>query len=52
MLGYVVATAEDIAADPQLTARAVWADTYLPELGKAVRLPVGWFRLAVPKATG
>ena len=51
MLGYVVATAEDIAADPQLTARAVWADTYLPELGKAVRLPVGWFRLAGPKAT-
>lgn len=51
MLGYVVATAEDIAADPQLTARAVWADIDVPELGKAVRLPVGWFRLAGPKAT-
>jgi len=46
MLGYVVATAEDMAADPQLRARAVWADADVPELGKAVRVPVGWFRLA------
>ena len=51
MLGYVVATAEDIAADPQLTARSVWADADVPELGRAVRLPVGWFRLAGPRAT-
>ena len=51
MLGYVVATAEDIAADPQLTARSVWADADVPELGRAVRLPVGWFRLAGPGAT-
>ena len=52
MLGYAVATAEDIAADPQLEARGVWADAAVPELGRAVRLPVGWFRLAAPaKAT-
>jgi len=51
MLGYVVATAEDIAADPQLTSRSVWADADVPELGRAVRLPVGWFRLAGPRAT-
>jgi len=48
MLGYVVATAEDIAADPQLKARGVWTDADAPELGRAVRLPVGWFRLAAP----
>jgi crotonobetainyl-CoA:carnitine CoA-transferase CaiB-like acyl-CoA transferase len=51
MLGYVVATAEDIAADPQLEARGVWADVDVPELGRAVRLPVGWFRLAAARAT-
>jgi crotonobetainyl-CoA:carnitine CoA-transferase CaiB-like acyl-CoA transferase len=48
MLGYVVATAEDIAADPQLQARGVWADVEVPELGRAVRMPAGWFRLAEP----
>ena len=46
MLGYVVATAEDIAADPQLEARSVWADVDVPELGGSVRQPANWFRLA------
>jgi crotonobetainyl-CoA:carnitine CoA-transferase CaiB-like acyl-CoA transferase len=44
MLGYVVATAEDIAADPQLTARGVWREVEVPELGTSVRLPGGWYR--------
>ena len=44
LLGYVVATAGDIAADPQLEARRVWRDVEVPELGRAVRLPAGWYR--------
>lgn len=44
LLGYVVATAADIAADPQLEARRVWRDVEVPELGRAVRLPAGWYR--------
>ena len=46
MLGYVVATAPEIAADPQLEARDVWRDVDVPELGRAVRLPAGWYRAA------
>jgi crotonobetainyl-CoA:carnitine CoA-transferase CaiB-like acyl-CoA transferase len=46
LLGYVVATASEIAADPQLEARDVWRDVEVPELGRAVRLPSGWYRAA------
>ncbi len=46
MLGYVVATAAEIAGDPQLEVREVWRDVQVPELGRAVRLPAGWYRLA------
>ncbi|HYW26528.1 MAG TPA: CoA transferase [Terriglobales bacterium] len=46
MLGYVVAAAGEIAADPQLAARDVWRDVEVPELGRAVRLPAGWYRVA------
>jgi benzylsuccinate CoA-transferase BbsE subunit len=46
MLGYVVSTAADIASDPQLEARGVWRDVEVPELGRTVRLPAGWYRLA------
>lgn len=48
LLGYLVATAEDIAADPQLQARGIWTDVDVPELGRPVRLPTGWFRVAAP----
>jgi crotonobetainyl-CoA:carnitine CoA-transferase CaiB-like acyl-CoA transferase len=45
LLGYVVATTEDIAADPQLQARGIWRDVEVPELGAPVRLPGGWYRV-------
>jgi crotonobetainyl-CoA:carnitine CoA-transferase CaiB-like acyl-CoA transferase len=48
MLGYAVATASEIAGDPQLEARDVWRDVDVPELGRAVRLPAGWYRPARP----
>jgi crotonobetainyl-CoA:carnitine CoA-transferase CaiB-like acyl-CoA transferase len=48
MLGYAVATAGEIASDPQLEARDVWRDVDVPELGRAVRLPAGWYRPAGP----
>jgi crotonobetainyl-CoA:carnitine CoA-transferase CaiB-like acyl-CoA transferase len=48
MLGYAVATAGEIASDPQLEARGVWRDVEVPELGRAVRLPAGWYRRADP----
>jgi len=38
MLGYVVAGADDIAADPQLAARGVWREVEVPELGTSLRL--------------
>jgi crotonobetainyl-CoA:carnitine CoA-transferase CaiB-like acyl-CoA transferase len=44
LLGYVVATASEIAADPQLEAREVWQDVDVPELGRTVPLPSGWYR--------
>jgi crotonobetainyl-CoA:carnitine CoA-transferase CaiB-like acyl-CoA transferase len=44
LLGYVVATASEIAADPQLEARGVWGEVEVPELGRAVCLPAGWYR--------
>jgi benzylsuccinate CoA-transferase BbsE subunit len=50
MLGYVVAGADDIAADPQLESRGVWGDVEVPELGIALRLPSGWYRLAEKSA--
>ncbi len=48
LLGYVVATASEIAGDPQLEARDVWRDVEVPELGRTVRLPAGWYRSASP----
>ena len=48
LLGYVVSAAAEIASDPQLEARDVWRDVDVPELGRAVRLPAGWYRVAVP----
>jgi crotonobetainyl-CoA:carnitine CoA-transferase CaiB-like acyl-CoA transferase len=44
LLGYVVANAADIAADPQLAARGVWREVEVPEIGGSVRLPGGWYR--------
>ena len=44
LLGYAVATAADIAQDPQLEARDVWRDVDVAELGRPVRLPGGWYR--------
>ena len=46
LLGYVVATAADIASDPQLAARGAWREVEVPELGTSVRLPGGWYRVA------
>ncbi len=46
LLGYVVATASEIATDPQLEARDIWHDVEVPELGRTVRLPAGWYRTA------
>ena len=46
ILGYAVADAADIAADPQLAARDVWREVDVPELGRAVTLPGGWYRTA------
>jgi len=45
MLGYVVATADHIATDPQLWARQAWSDVEVPEIGRTVRLPDGWLRI-------
>jgi len=45
MLGYVVATADDIATDPQLWARQAWSDVEVAEIGRTVRLPDGWLRI-------
>jgi benzylsuccinate CoA-transferase BbsE subunit len=39
ILGYAVATTEDIAQDPQLAARAVWQDLIDPQLGASLRYP-------------
>ncbi len=39
MLGYPVATAEDIFKDPQLTSRGFWEDVTHPELGETVTYP-------------
>lgn len=46
ILGYVVATAEDIARDPQLEHRGVWQTRRSEELGRDVTLPGGWYRQA------
>ncbi|MHB1343179.1 MAG: CaiB/BaiF CoA transferase family protein [Thermoleophilia bacterium] len=46
MLGYPVATAEDILADEQLEARDFWQDVAHPELGTALRYPGGFAKLS------
>jgi crotonobetainyl-CoA:carnitine CoA-transferase CaiB-like acyl-CoA transferase len=44
ILGYPVATAADIAADPQLEHRRVWQEVPDPTLGRTLRYPSGWAR--------
>jgi len=44
ILGYPVATAADIAADPQLAARSSWQALCDPETGTELRHPVGYAR--------
>ena len=44
LLGQLVATAEDIADDPQLSARGVWQEVDDPGLGLTLRYPTGVFR--------
>ena len=44
ILGYSVATAEDIAHDPQLQAREVWQRVFVPALGCEVVQPSGFVR--------
>lgn len=39
MLGYPVASAEDIMRDPQLKEREFWQEVYHPELGETVTYP-------------
>ncbi|GAB6173942.1 hypothetical protein JCM15765_34200 [Paradesulfitobacterium aromaticivorans] len=42
MLGYPVATAADIATDPQLQARDFWQEVEHPELGVSITYPGGF----------
>lgn len=42
MLGYPVATAADIASDPQLKARSFWQEIEHPELGVKITYPGGF----------
>ena len=44
LLGQLVATAEDIADDAQLSARGVWQEVDDPGLGLTLRYPTGVFR--------
>lgn len=44
LLGYLVATVEDIAQNPQLSARDVWQEVIDPGLGLTLRYPTGVFR--------
>ncbi len=46
MLGFPVATPEDILADPQLEARDFWEDVAHPELGATVLYPGPFTRVA------
>lgn len=46
MLGYPVATAEDILADDQLKARDFWQDVEHPELGATLRYPGGFAKFS------
>lgn len=39
MLGYPVATAQDILADPHLEDRAFWRDVLHPHLGRVLKVP-------------
>ena len=45
MLGYVVSTTADIAADEQLEAREAWSEELVPELGRSLRFPDGWLKI-------
>ncbi len=45
ILGYPVATAEDIARDPQLAARGAWQDLPGPDAGATLRYPAGYARI-------
>lgn len=42
MLGYPVSTVADVAADPQLEARAFWQEVVIAEAGRAARFPGGF----------
>lgn len=44
ILGYIVATAADIAVDEQLSARGSWQELPDPETGKPLRHPIGYLR--------
>jgi crotonobetainyl-CoA:carnitine CoA-transferase CaiB-like acyl-CoA transferase len=44
LLGQLVATVEDIANDPQLSARGVWQEVEDPGLGLTLLYPTGVFR--------
>ncbi len=46
MLGYPVATAEDIVADAQLQERGFWQELEHPDLGCAVSYPGAWGQLS------
>ncbi len=43
MMTYPVSSPKDVAANPQLEARKVWASVEHPELGRALTYPAGWF---------
>lgn len=46
MLGYPVATVEEIFQDPQLYARDFWRDLEHPELGTSITYPGGFAKLS------
>ncbi|MDO9536026.1 MAG: CoA transferase [Bacillota bacterium] len=46
MLGYPVATAEEIFEDPQLTAREYWQKVEHPELGTEITYPGGFCKFS------
>jgi crotonobetainyl-CoA:carnitine CoA-transferase CaiB-like acyl-CoA transferase len=44
IFGYPVATAADIAADPQLESRQVWQHLFDPAVGRELTYPTGYAR--------
>lgn len=46
MLGYPVATVEEISSDPQLKARGFWQEVDHPELGAALAYPGGFAKFS------